>query len=232
MKQNLAWIATLLAAIALAACSSATVSNNPSSSPAQSEPGSPLLAAEGENALPVELQLAYGTLNLEDTENEFDAQTAADLLPLWKAVRSLSGSDTVAPDEIQALFKQIQETMTTEQLQAIADMRLTRATIAELSQKLGLQFGAGGGGFENMSPEVQATLEAARESGQIPRGGFEGGGSFVPGGGGFGPGGEPGQVDPELQATAQARRTQRAGTNPGIPAPVLDAVISYLEGKR
>jgi len=126
--------------------------------------------------------------------------------------------------------------MTPEQIQAIADMQLTRQNMAEISEKLGLQFGPGGGRFEDMSPEMQATLQAARESGQAPSGSFGEGGGFFPGGGsgeggGFGSGGEPGRDSPELQATAQARRTQRAGTNPGIPSPVLEAVIKYLEAK-
>ncbi len=233
MIKRFIWLSVSLLAIALTACGNVAASSN---QPPGSEASLSLLTADYEDALPLELQLAYGTLNLEGTENEVDAQLAADLLPLWKAVRSLSDSDTVAAGEVQGLFKQIQETMTPEQVQAIAGMHLTRQNMAEISEKLGLQFAPGGGRFGEISPEMQATVEAARESGQAPPGGFGGGGGgFIPGGGpggeGFGRGGEPGQANPELQATAQARRTQRSGTNPGIPAPVLDAVISYLEGK-
>jgi hypothetical protein len=245
MKRNFKWIAMFIMAVVLAACSPAGAPTGPANPPVGGETGSQLLTADYENALPVELQLAYGILSLDGTENEVDAQTAAQLLPLWKAVRSLSGSDTVAAEEIRALFKQIQETMTPVQIQAIAAMQLTREDMPQIAEKLGLQFGPGGGRFENMSPEMQATMEAARESGQAPSGG-PGGGGFIPGagpggGGGFVPGpgeggfgqggGSSGQVDPEVQATAEARRTQRAGTDPGIPSPVLDAVINYLEGK-
>ena len=235
MKNIIAWSTLFILATALVACSSSPLSNNP---PSESEPGAPMLAAQDENALPVELQLAFGILSLEDTQNEVDAQMAAQLLPLWKALRSLNSSDTVAQAEVQALYKQIQETMTPQQIQAIADMRLTRENMAEISEKLGLQFGPGGGRFENLSPEMQATLQAARESGQAPPGRFgEGGGIFIPGGGpgeggGFGSGGgAPNQgVSPERQATMEARRASARNTI-GIPTPILEAVIEYLEGK-
>jgi hypothetical protein len=87
-----------------------------------------------------------------------------------------------------------------------------------------------------MTPEMQATIEAARESGEFPPGGSPGGG-FVGGGpeGGAFPGGGPGVgglqgggLTTEQQATLQARRASNTGANLAISPVVLDAVIEYL----
>ncbi len=81
---------------------------------------------------------------------------------------------------------------------------------------------------------MQATMQAARESGEFPTGGFPGGG---PGGGGFtggGPGGggfPGGGLTPEQQATLEARRASGAGANLAISPVILDAVIEYLDAK-
>ena len=54
------------------------------------------LNSDYENALSVPMQLVLGTLMLEDTELSVDSNQAAQLLPLWKAARSLGSSDTAA----------------------------------------------------------------------------------------------------------------------------------------
>jgi len=143
---------TLGLAVVLSSCSGSFTSSN------AAQAGG-LLNADYENALPVELQLAVGILALDGTENAIDAQIAAELLPLWKAIRSLSESDSVAAEEIQAVFKQIQETMTPKQVQAIAAMQLTREDMTQLAEEMGLNFGAGAGRFGELSPEMQATIE-------------------------------------------------------------------------
>ncbi len=63
-------------------------------------------------------------MKLDGSQNAVDSQTAAQLLPLWKAVRSLSASDGAAAEEIQAVYRQIEESMSAEQIQAIAAMQL------------------------------------------------------------------------------------------------------------
>jgi hypothetical protein len=189
-----------------------------------------VLNADYENALPVQLQLAVGISALDGIDNAIDAQAAAELLPLWKAVRSLSESESVAPEEIEAVFKQIEETMDPEQVQAIAAMQLTGADMTRLAQEMGLNFGAGGR-LGEMTPEMQATIEAARESGDFPPGGFAGGGpegGGVPGGGPGVGGFQGGGLTTEQQATLQARRASNTGANLAISPVVLDAVIEYL----
>jgi len=206
-----------------------------------------LLNADYENALPVEMQLAFGTLKLDGTENAVNVEAAGELLPLWKAVRSLSESDSAASEEIQALFKQIQETMTPGQVQAIAAMQLTGEDMAQVAVELGLEF-LGGGRLGNLDPEMQATVQAARESGQFPQGGDFPGGGFRGGdgpvivgpeggqgfpGGGFRGGSPDGQLSPEQQATMEARRAANGGGGArfGVPTAILNAVIEYLETK-
>lgn len=198
------------------------------------------LTTDYENALSIPLQLVVGTFKLEDNDNIVDAQEANQLLPLWKAARSLSNNDSTAKEELDALFKQIEETMTPEQIQAIAAMQLTTQDMADVAQERGLNFGAGAR-FGNLDPEVQATIEAARQSGEFPQGGFPGGG---PGGGGVPvpeggfPGGGPGgggfqgrEFTPEQQATLQARRASDGGANFGFSSAAFDALIEFLDAK-
>jgi hypothetical protein len=92
------------------------------------------MAADYENALPVEMQLAMGTMMLDGTENEVDPATAEQLVTLWKAARSLSESDSAAQAEIDALYKQIEETMSPARIQAISDMQITRQDMTQVFQ--------------------------------------------------------------------------------------------------
>lgn len=211
-------------------------------------------AAAGEVLANDNLLLALGMLALEDTQYPLSADQAADLLPLWKAAQSLSTSQTITVEEFQAIFNQIEATLTPEQLAEIESLDLTPEAITELSERYGLTFGPGGGGFdpENLSPEQQATIEALQESGEFPgEGGFPGGGGPPaggfpeggPGGGGFPEGGFPGGGPggggdlgslPEAQQTAIAEgAASRSGQGPGggLPAAFYAAIIEFLEGK-
>ena len=183
------------------------------------------LNSDYENALSVPMQLVMGTFMLEDTELTVDSDQAAQLLPLWKAARSLGSSDTAAAEEVGAVYNQIQETMTPEQIAAIAAMQIGREDMFGVVQELGLSFGGGGGDF---TPEMQATAQAARASGQ----GFPGGFGGRPGGGG-GPGGGAGGagLSPEGRETAIAERGGTRGAGPGVNPAYLEAVILLLEGK-
>ena len=61
-------------------------------------------------ALPQPIQLAVGTLMLEETPQAVTAEQARELLPLWQMLRTLQQSDTAAQAEIEAVLNQIQET--------------------------------------------------------------------------------------------------------------------------
>jgi hypothetical protein len=200
-----------------------------------------------QNALPEEMQLALGTLMLKDTDNAVDAKTAEQLIPLWQAVGSLTSKNSSAPQEIQALYKQIGDTMTPAQVEAIAEMQLTQQDIPQVAQKLGLDLAAGRGFNQGARPTGQAPSTnnqgGRNSSGGGGRGGFQGGG--FGGGGGFsgsgfgGDGGFPGgggfgqaqqTPNPSARATAQARFTNNGGGGfSRISAVWVDAVIKYLQ---
>lgn len=229
----------LFTGLVISSCNSTSGGN----SDATTQSNSPL-TTDYEDALTIETQLVFGILQLDGTENAVDAEQATQLLALWKAVRSLSASDSAASEETEALFVQIQETLTLEQIQAIAAMQLTQEDMAQITQERGIELFGGRGQFGDMTPEMQATMQAFRESGQMPEGNFQppeggfGGGGNVPGsgtgqgrgmglagGGVFAPGGT---VSPEMQSTAQARRASGGG-GMRVSSEILDVIIQYLQ---
>jgi len=218
MHKTLLLNIVLLAALVLAACGPAVAGG-------AAQPGGGTAAnatPQANREMPLALQLALGTFKLEETDHPITAEQAEKLLPLWKATRSLGRSETSATQEVEAVVKQIQQTLSTEQLQAIQDMKLSFQDMGAIAQKYGIEIGRGGG-FGNLSPEMQATAQAARQSGRAPQG-FGGG---FPGGP---PGGGPGGTSPGLQQTAQARAGGRRA-NSGVNPAMLDAIIKFLEAK-
>lgn len=213
---------TFILTLLLTACSSNTESTAGTGNGTQFDPNS--------QELPLSTKLAIGTLKLEGTEFAVASDQATDLLPLWQVFKSLSGSDTAAPEEITALTEQIKEAMTPEQMQAIDDMSLTGQDILVTMQELGLV----------NAPQVnaQGTPQAGgvTRSGQGPGGGgFPGGGPPDGGSPGDGPGGGFGAegLNPEQIATAQARRAEGGGAGFGnrMMTPLVEAVIKLLESK-
>ena len=202
----------LVLVLALVGCGGATVSNDTGGQGGEVTVG--LLDESYEDALPVVLQLAIGTFQLEGTELAVDGEQAGELLLLWKAARSLSSSDTAAAQEVAAVVEQIQETMSPEQVSAIAEMRLKQSDMAMVVQGMGLQFGQRGAAGD-------------QGSGGGRGGGFPGGG--IPGGGGVPGGGGPGQgISPEMRETLEARR---ASGGVRLSPVMFDALIELLEAK-
>jgi hypothetical protein len=154
------------------------------------------------DALSIQSQLAVGTLLLEETDLAIDAVLAEELYPLWQAVQSLASSDTAAEIEVQAVVNQIQDTMTPEQIAAIAEMELTAEGLTRMLEEGTLEVFAGG--FGRGSGDSEGEGETGR-----PGGGFGGGpGGGMPGAGrpagGPGSGGFPEGLDPDAIATRQA----------------------------
>lgn len=58
---------------------------------------------------PLESKLAIGILKMEGTDLAITPDQAKTLLPLWKAVKTLSTSATTSPDELNAVYRQIEE---------------------------------------------------------------------------------------------------------------------------
>jgi len=228
MKKTTLTSLSLLLVLILAACGGNSPERN--SNPDNTDPTTMNFE------MPVEMKLMLGTVKLDETEFAIDPEQASDLLPLWKTLRSLSSSETAAQAEVDAVISAIQEAMTTEQMAAIEAMGLTMKDFTGVAETLGLETGFGGR-FGEITPEMQATMEAARESGEFPSEGFEGGfvfgGGQGPGGGqgrGGGFGGEPG-FSPEMRETAIAERGDTFGRGFGINTALLDGIIAFLEAK-
>jgi len=228
----------LLVIVFLTACRGGNQTTATSALEAAAVQSTPVPGVNGN--MPLEGKLAVGTLLLEDTDLAIDAGEAAQLLPLWKAVRSLSSSDTAAQEEIQALYDQIQETMTDEQLGAIEAMEITAETMASLREELGIEadaFAGRGAGLENLSEEQRAAMIERFQSqnpGFEPPAGGPGGGlgpgaGAPPDGGGF-PGGaipEAGGFQGTPDPTRMASRAGRAGM--GMNTLFLDPLIELLQ---
>ncbi len=174
------------------------------------------------DALPIQTQLTLGTLKLEDTDLAVDSEQAAELLTLWQAIRSLSSSDITAEGEIEAIVNQILETMSPEQLEAIAAMEITQEGIFELTQELG--FARGGDLTAEGDPD--SSSQDRIFPGGNPGGGLPGGG---PGGGGGRPEGFGQDLDPEQIATLQAERTDGQLVRTRFSMFLINPLIQMLE---
>jgi hypothetical protein len=170
------------------------------------------LSAGYENALPASTQLALGILRLEGTPQAVTSAQAKTLLPLWQAFQ---GSALQNQTERNAVLKQIEGSLTAEQVKAIAALRLTNDDMRKWMEEHGQQFGAPGapgtpgpgGGPPDMTDEQRAAFRATAEA-SGGRGGFgnmteeqraafrataeASGQRFPPDGQGLGPRGTPG----------------------------------------
>ena len=119
----------LCGAMLLSSCSGLAQFNG--STPASSEAYAGALSGES--------HLIAGTLLLEETGLAVSAAQASDLHLLWMAFRSLNNSETSAQAEFDAVLTQIEETMTADQLEAIAGMQLTSDDLSDLIERYSLR---------------------------------------------------------------------------------------------
>jgi hypothetical protein len=122
------------------------------------------LPTDYEGALAVRNQLALGILELNQGDLAISAEQAQTLLPLWQALRSTQQAGGTAQAEVSALLTQIESAMTSEQLQAIAAMKLTQSAMQDWATANGITLGSGGGTpgqGSGMSAEARATKQAA-----------------------------------------------------------------------
>ena len=224
IKKTMILLGAMIALLALSACGGAA--DDPAESGAgevasndiQTEKAEIVqLSADYDNALSEQSQLALGTMQLEDSELAVDETLAAELLPLWQALQSLSNSDTTAEVELRAVVKQIQDSMAPEQIQAIAAMQLTEDSLAEMFESGELGFGGFGrqGGADGAGG-----------------GGFPGGGGGFPGGrpGGGAGGGELGNFSEDDIATRQAQFAE-GGFGDFQDRAVTRAIVVLLQTK-
>ncbi len=226
MKNLTLWL-TLLIFLVLAACSSggAETAVTPANNAENGDTAVSRLNETYADALPVQSQLAIGTLQLETTDQAVDEAQAAELLPLWRAALSLARSDTSAAVEVAAVINQIQDTMTPAQISAIAAMQITPDSMQAMIADGTLVFGRGGfGGGGNNSSGQTGGFAGAPPAGEFPAGGG-------PGSGG-GPGGGLGG-DPNAMATRQAAAASGDSADFATfqETALTNAVIRLLENK-
>lgn len=153
------------------------------------------LTTDYTNAVSTEMQLLLGSIKLEGTEQAITAEQASLLIPLWKNFKTLSqsmmpaqagmgqGQPNVTPQaqtanaelqtQIAELTKQIQASMTPEQINAIASMQITQESSQAIMQEMGLSIGNPQQGNGNQPPQgdiPQGTPPAGGPGGQSPSG--------------------------------------------------------------
>ena len=230
-------------AMVLSACAplGASAAVEPSATPG-------IISTNYAEALPVPSQLAMGIISLKNTPNAVNASEAAALLPLWKGLFALASTANSSTIEINAVISQIQETMTTEQLQAIAAMKLTQADFAKVVQTAGIG-GTNGETRPGGAAGTQGQGAAAGRTGGNAAGGAAGGadrpqggfGEFVgPGGqggvviaGGAAPAGTTGQgtASNATQATIVARQSRTALTGNTAMITIAITYLTQVAGK-
>ena len=141
----------------------------------------------------VEQKMGFAILKMEGTPTGLTAQQAKDMLPLWQALKSMETSNTASADEITAIFTQMKDTLTPEQVAAVTKLTWTQEDMTATMQQYGMQIGGpgGAGGTGTLTTEQQATRTARFANGGNNRQGGQGG----PGGGAppdGGPGGQGG----------------------------------------
>ena len=136
---------------------------------------STVLSIEYSDAANLRSQLAYGTIKLADTPNAVTPEQAKSMIPLWQAVISLSGDTTTAAEELTAVQDQITAALTAEQLQAIAEMKITNAGLNVFYAEYGIVLptpipgltkvpGSGSGKTDEEKAAAEATKTAAGET--------------------------------------------------------------------
>lgn len=104
------------------------------------------LASSYEGALPPTNQLILGIMLLEETDDAVTGAQAASMLVLWQALQSGTIQNRA---ERAAILRQIEETLSDTQLEAIGAMQLTFTDMNDWAQNNGIelpQFGQGGQG--------------------------------------------------------------------------------------
>ena len=108
LKKRVTVLAMLSLIFILAACASLKLPEAANSSTGSSALGSDGTAQPGQNQgprqfdmqnMPVEQKLAIGTLKLEGTDLAVTADQAKTLLPLWKAVKTMSTDSNTSAEE-------------------------------------------------------------------------------------------------------------------------------------
>lgn len=218
----------LMALGVLVACSSNNASVQASSNGTGNAAGTP--QPFNPASLPLESKLAIGILKLEGTDLAITKDQATTLLPLWKAVKNLASSNTTTQDEMNALYQQIEETLTPQQLNEIKAMTWTNQELQALMQTYGIDTSALAG------PQAASGLSQEERATRVAQFQAQGGGNFRGGEPGFQPpagGGDPGFVPPAENGAQRTPDPTRIASRRqmGMNRIFIDPLIKLLEQK-
>ncbi len=212
----------------LAACSNSATVDTATASSSTATSGSPSEAAPQTQAtdltdMSIESKLGVGILKLEGTDLAVTADQANELLLLWKAVKSLNSDDAASDAEIQALYAQIEENLTEDQVQVIRELSLTEEELSALMQQYGQN---------QMAAEAPSSSSSSSSQMQPPDGGGGGpggGGDMAMGGGGDAMAG--GGMDMGAQASTDQEQQAAPTTNNTVDMNLMfaDAIINLLQ---
>jgi HAMP domain-containing protein len=228
MKRILFGILILITLLGLAGCGNKDTANTGPQTGMNGPVGQEYLDADP-SSIPLQKKLGIGTLKLEGTDLAVTSEQAKTLLPLWKALKSLSSDTNTTAEEINALNRQIEESMTADQIKAIKNMTWTADEIGQLVQKFG-------GMQANAQPASTETASNAFPGGGGGPGGGPGGGMGGPpmgGGGGMMPMGGANMENPASARTAvpgQLERREAGGMNLMFVEPVIQLLESKISG--
>ncbi len=217
-------VISVLFIIILAACgtkSAQDVNGTAQSAPGDGAPGGQGMMS-GDMEMPQSMQLMLGTFYLEGTDDAITSEQASEMLLLWKGVRSLSDSETVSQAEINALYDQIEESLTKSQRKVMNGMEFGQEDLMAFMQEHNLSFGGG-----NQSDSASNDSGFGGGFG----GGMPGGGGGMPGGGGGMPGGGVpggdmgGNFNPEEESGDERAGVARTFQ---LPSGIYDALIELL----
>ncbi len=175
---------------------------------------------------PVKNKLAVGLLKLEGSDLAITFTQAKELLPLWKAVKSLSTDSNTTPGEMAALYVQIEGVLTTSQLQAIENLDLSAIELTALEQKYAAQT------TESGSVSTSTTSQTAQST--QAQGGAGGPGGDIQGVSDPTLGGILGGAPVAVQSSASnssSTSTSSTGSQANLNLLLADPVISLLKAR-
>jgi hypothetical protein len=209
MKKLILATFALTLILALTACGSMTVASSQSAS---------------STSLTMEGQLLVGTLKLEDTDLAVTSIQAAELLPLWEALRSLAASNIAASQEVDAVIDQIKSTMSPEQIAGITAMNLTLNDLAAAQAQVSDTSNASHSTSTASSASVQPQVTGAA-------GGPAGGNPPADMGGDTAALAGVGSGNLTQANTTQTVTSQSSGTSNQVPTALISSLIDLLQKK-
>ncbi len=221
MKKKLVLILSLIAILAVSACTAAGTTNGNATQ----------TTTAGTDQLPTLSKLVVGTYKLIDSSTPVTQVQARELVVLWKAYKELNTRDSKAQQEVTDLLTQINSSLTTDQIAAIDAMNLSTRDVMSLVQELGVS-------ASTTSTSRTGSSSSSNSSAGGGPGGFPGGGMppdiAVGGGpgmeGGFAPGGSTAATpSASTIATMQARRADSGAQTATMALLLIDPLITKLE---